>query len=619
VESKLVGNRLILLVCGVLFFLPNAGGDGAEQTGIDLPWPESGPAIIWRRSLGRGFSGFAAADGRAFTQVQTPAGQFLVCLRIETGEVLWRSWYGYPWDEEGTWPGPYASPTYEGGRVYFAGCYGRVGCAEAGSGRVRWLVDLKRDLGAETAGFGYACSPLVEGGKVFLVAGGEGAAVVALDARDGSVVWKSGDDPPSYCAPLPVTVSGRRQIVSLTETAALAHDPETGAELWRYRISDGYDPHASRPVYEEPYLFFALPFRRGARVLKLSYGDGRAAADAVWESKVLSSQVVSSVIVAGYLYGFDVHDLQADARGRTKGELKCIELATGEVRWSTREVAHSNVLACEGILILFDENGTLAAARASSLGYQELARAEILPGELCWTMPALSGRYLLLRSRESMACVYLGSGQKRPADAAAVPGSEGGPVSRWLERYRDDSFWAPSIATLAVWYLFCLLGVLAPAWGIGGVLARASDGRSAAFTALALLLGSAGVPAYSALLGRFVFTWPAALCASLFPVVLAAETARRRPERAAGIRARVAILLFAAVCCGYYVACRRVSLVVAPGFLVGFLPAFPCVLILARLVLDRAGWARICAISLVSFTIYFWSSVLFTLWKTAAP
>ena len=627
---------LFFLFCGALPVLSETGTGAAadwphvrgpnhdargEHTDINTPWPESGPAVMWKRALGQGFSGFAVAGGRAFTQVQTQAGQFVICLDIQTARVLWRSWYGYPWEEKGTWPGPYASPTYEGGRVYFTGCYGRVGCADAGSGRVLWLVDLKKDLGAETAGFGYTCSPLIEDGRLFLVAGGEGTAVVALDVRDGSVLWKSGDEPPSYCSPLPVSVAGRRQIVSLTEAAALAHDPETGVELWRHQISEGYSPHASWPVYEEPYLFFALPFRRGARVLELAYRNGRADADVVWESTVLSSQLVSSVIVAGCVYGFDVHDLQADATSRTKGALKCIELATGKELWSTREVAHSNVLACGDNLILFDENGTLMVARASPLGYRELARASIFPGELCWTMPALSRGYLLLRSRKSIACVYLRDGGARLAAAgtASEPGSAGGPISRWLDTYRDDAFWAPSVSTLSLWYLFCVFGVLAPAFGMSGALERLFGRGMASSVVLSLFLGFAGVPVYSALMGRFVFTLPCVLFVCGFLVMLAAARARRSRERADGILARVSIVLFAAICFGFCLACRATSLVAATGFLVGFLPAFPVTWLLARLVLDRAGRVRSLAMVLVSFSVYFWASALFTVWKTGVP
>lgn len=47
---------------------PGALRDGVSaETGIADSWPESGPRIVWRRSVGAGFSGIAVDGGRAFT------------------------------------------------------------------------------------------------------------------------------------------------------------------------------------------------------------------------------------------------------------------------------------------------------------------------------------------------------------------------------------------------------------------------------------------------------------------------------------------------------------------------------------------------------------------------
>ena len=36
-------------------------------TGALLPWPQTGPPILWRASVGAGFSSLAVTGGRAFT------------------------------------------------------------------------------------------------------------------------------------------------------------------------------------------------------------------------------------------------------------------------------------------------------------------------------------------------------------------------------------------------------------------------------------------------------------------------------------------------------------------------------------------------------------------------
>ena len=121
--------------------------------------------------------------------------------------------------------------------------------------------------------------------------------MVALSAADGSLVWKTGDDRASYCPCFPVMVGGQLQIVSFLENVLVAHDPETGQELWRDQWSDGYDEHACSLLYEPPFLFGAAPFAFGCRVLKLSVVGGEARATKVWESKVMSGDVLSGVVL----------------------------------------------------------------------------------------------------------------------------------------------------------------------------------------------------------------------------------------------------------------------------------------------------------------------------------
>ena len=52
-------------------------------------WPDEGPPVLWRRNLGQGYSSLTAAHGRVFTQYQTLAGQFVLCLDAASGSTIW--------------------------------------------------------------------------------------------------------------------------------------------------------------------------------------------------------------------------------------------------------------------------------------------------------------------------------------------------------------------------------------------------------------------------------------------------------------------------------------------------------------------------------------------------
>ena len=39
---------------------------GVKHVALELPWPAGGPPVVWRRTLGQGFSGMVVADERVF-------------------------------------------------------------------------------------------------------------------------------------------------------------------------------------------------------------------------------------------------------------------------------------------------------------------------------------------------------------------------------------------------------------------------------------------------------------------------------------------------------------------------------------------------------------------------
>ena len=103
-------------------------------------------------------------------------------LDERTGKPLWS--FEYPARDTGSFPaGPRVTPTVDDGRVFFVGTEGRLSCLDAETGKLVWQKDFPKDYGAKTPLWGFAGHPLVDGDKVICIAGGEGACVVAFEAR----------------------------------------------------------------------------------------------------------------------------------------------------------------------------------------------------------------------------------------------------------------------------------------------------------------------------------------------------------------------------------------------------------------------------------------------------
>lgn len=591
--------------------------DGRFETSeLALPWPEAGPPIVWRTTLGDGYSGFAIVDGLAYTQHQTPAGQFVAAIDVRTGERAWETRYAPPHDLESAWPGPYATPTHDRGRVFFAGTRGVVGSVDAETGELLWRVDTQERYDGRGTEFGFAGTPLVVDDTVFFAVGGESGSVVALDAATGDQVWTAGTEPASYVPCLAIEVEGRRQIVSVLKRVVVAHDPDDGVELWRHALGDAYNPHAAWPVWTEPHLFLSLAFRRGSIVLRPEYVDGAPRVVEVRRGDPPSNDVASSVVVDGHVYGFDIHDAQSDDRGATKGEFKCVELATGRERWSTVLPGHATVVANETHLVLFNETGTLILARADPARYEEFARRDVFEGHVSWTPPAVYGELVVLRSGTRVAGVWVGDPARLDPEDVADGTSRVTPVDAWITRHHDREFWAPNRSDLVLWFVVSGAFGLALPFALATPITRSRRLRGALFLGLAFSIGAAGVPIATEALGRLVFTWPASLFALFVAVYAAGLRAARARTRRHALSARAGLVLFGATCVVYFLACDRLYLPSGQGFLVGFVPAWPLVHRLARGAVDGESTLRTCAIGTMAYAVYYWSSVLFFAWKS---
>lgn len=409
--------RKFFLLLAFCCFAPFAGGaadwpgflgptrDGV-YAGTDLAetWPADGPAVVWRKDVGQGFSGVAVANHLLVLFHRVEDKEVVDGLDARTGAPKWS--YSYPTayhDDFGFDEGPRATPSIADGKVYTFGAEGMLVCVNLADGKMVWQVDTKKEFHQGKGFFGAACSPLVEGNAVLLDIGGpDGAGIVAFDKGTGRVLWKSTDDEAGYASPVAATIRGRRYAFFFTRAGLVAADPADGKVRfqfpWRSRSNDSVN--AATPLIIDDTIFLSACYGTGAVLLRV----GENGVEKIWSGDdILSNHYATSVRHGDFLYGIDG---RADPGFTPAPSLRCVELKTGKVRWEEDSVGASTLILTGERLLILTEKGELIRAAASPEAYKEFARAQIMPEE-ARAYPALADGFLYARDKNKLFCFDL--------------------------------------------------------------------------------------------------------------------------------------------------------------------------------------------------------------------
>jgi outer membrane protein assembly factor BamB len=377
--------------------------------GSDLAavWPKDGPPVVWRKSIGQGFSGPAVADRQLILFHRLDNQEIVACLDARTGEPKWSHAYPTAYqDDFGFDPGPRATPCVAQGRVYTFGAEGMLSCLNLADGALLWQVNTKNEFHPRKGFFGAACSPLVEGGAVLLNIGGPGGAgLVAFDKASGRVLWKNSDDEASYSSPAAATIHQRRYAFFFTRAGLAAVDPADGKIQFRYPWRSRMDAsvNAATPLIIDDSIFLSASYGTGAILLRVRDN----AVQKVWSGDdILSNHYATSVYCHGCLYGIDGRaDLGVPS-------LRCVELNTGKIRWQDDAMGAATVLLAGDQLLILTEQGELIRAPATPAAFAPGDRAQIMPSGVR-AYPALAGGFLYARSKDKLFCVNLGAAKDK--------------------------------------------------------------------------------------------------------------------------------------------------------------------------------------------------------------
>lgn len=411
---------LIPLTCALLATArgadwPQYHGADSDRSSVETiantDWEKSPPKTLWTAVAPTGFSSFIVADGTAFTVVQEEMdgvpSEICVAFDADTGETRWKAnldlfHLGSGGGDAGAkgnkgGDGPRSTPSYSDGRVYCYTAAMRLVCLSAKDGSELWAVDVIKAHRGENIAWDNASSPLVEGDLVIVAGGGTGQFFLAFDKESGALRWKSGKGKITHATPIATTIHGRRQVLFLARNGVVAVDPNNGKELWNHDFPFRTSTAAS-PVVEGDIVYLSAGYGVGATALRVDKGWDT---EELWRSegnKPVCNHWSTPLVKDGHLYGMFGFKDYGD------GPLKCVELATGEVKWEKAGYGPGGVCLAGGVLVCLGDAGQLTLVEATPEGYRELARTEAIDGK-CWSAPTLSDGKIYLRSTTGAACI----------------------------------------------------------------------------------------------------------------------------------------------------------------------------------------------------------------------
>src|SRR5687767_9132633 len=106
----------------------------SKGTGWLSEWPNQGPPIAWKATVGLGFSSIVMSGGKAVTAGHANEKDTVFCFDAVTGKELWK--HSYPADIGANFfdGGTTGTATFDGDRVYWLSRWGDLFCFDAKNG-----------------------------------------------------------------------------------------------------------------------------------------------------------------------------------------------------------------------------------------------------------------------------------------------------------------------------------------------------------------------------------------------------------------------------------------------------------------------------------------------------
>jgi outer membrane protein assembly factor BamB len=397
---------------------PNRDAVSAEK-GLLKKWPDAGPQKLWTvNGVGGGYGSVAVVGGYIFGTgkkdgaKKKEGSEFLWARDEATGKLKWERTFS-DWRNVGYGEGPRSTPTYANGHVYALGVAGDLVCCNATTGAIVWKKNYVSDFGGSVQSWGYSESVLVDDGKVIGTPCSKDAAIVALDAKTGEVIWKTSVKNPGgaggYASPVKAELNGVPMYITLLGNAGgvVAVHAKSGKLLWQYTKMMNGTANIPSPVVKGDLVFASTGYGAGAALLKMKADGENVTVEELkfYKGNQLQNHHGGMTLVGDYVYLGNQHN---------QGFPACVELKTGEIKWKENNAPRgceksAAIAAADGMIYFRYENGVIALVEANPEEFKLVSTFKIPEpsNKPSWPHLAIASGKLYVRDQDKLHCFNL--------------------------------------------------------------------------------------------------------------------------------------------------------------------------------------------------------------------
>ncbi len=395
--------------------------DGTSvETGLVESWdPDGGEGsnLLWKNESLGGRSTPVVMNGRLYTitrtDVETPReAELVVCVDAATGEPIWETRLNFflcevP-DTRAGWSNIVADP--ESGDVFVLGVNDYFQCMDGETGAVKWAHSLSEEYGMLNTYGGRTNRPIVHGTYVIIsgimINWGTNAPpnhrFIAFDKRNGAPVWFTGTRvspyDTTYSSPVIGVVNGQSVLIQGAGDGAVhCFQVGTGIKLWTYNVSERGINSTPLLVGDRVYCGHAEE-NIGSTEMGALFCLNAATGEEIWKTRELFIGRSTPVLIDGRLYLVD-----------DRAKMFMVNPDTGEIIGEARGKSLGTVmetcpLYADGKLYISEANGRFWILRPTDEGAEDVFSLRLRNHDMEGS-PIVSNGRIYVPSSEALYCL----------------------------------------------------------------------------------------------------------------------------------------------------------------------------------------------------------------------